>query len=35
MVFDAIRKGAAIYSPHTALDVAEGGTNDVLCDVMA
>ena len=24
----------AIYSPHTALDVAEGGTNDVLCDVL-
>lgn len=34
LVFDAIRKGVAIYSPHTALDVAEGGTNDVLCDVL-
>lgn len=34
LVFDAIREGVAIYSPHTALDVAEGGTNDVLCDVM-
>ena len=34
LVFDAIRSGVAIYSPHTALDVAEGGTNDVLCDVM-
>lgn len=33
-VFDAIRDGVAIYSPHTALDVAEGGTNDVLCDVL-
>jgi dinuclear metal center YbgI/SA1388 family protein len=33
-VFDAIRNGVAIYSPHTALDVADGGTNDVLCDVM-
>jgi dinuclear metal center YbgI/SA1388 family protein len=34
VVFDAIRRGVAIYSPHTALDVAEGGTNDVLCDVL-
>ncbi|HEY2589166.1 MAG TPA: Nif3-like dinuclear metal center hexameric protein [Tepidisphaeraceae bacterium] len=34
LVFDAIRRGVAIYSPHTALDVAEGGTNDVLCDVL-
>jgi dinuclear metal center YbgI/SA1388 family protein len=33
-VFDAIRRGVAIYSPHTALDVAEGGTNDVLADVI-
>jgi dinuclear metal center YbgI/SA1388 family protein len=24
----------AIYSPHTALDVADGGTNDVLCDLL-
>ena len=31
--FDAIRRGVAIYSPHTALDVAEGGTNDMLADV--
>ena len=34
LVFDAIRRGVAIYSPHTALDVADGGTNDVLCDVL-
>ena len=34
LVFDAIRRGVAIYSPHTALDVAEEGTNDVLCDVL-
>ncbi|MDB5298655.1 MAG: Nif3-like dinuclear metal center hexameric protein [Phycisphaerales bacterium] len=34
VIFDAIRRGVAIYSPHTALDVAEGGTNDVLCDVL-
>lgn len=32
-----IARGVAVYSPHTALDVAEGGTNDVLahhCDVL-
>jgi dinuclear metal center YbgI/SA1388 family protein len=34
LVFDAIRRSVAIYSPHTALDVAEGGTNDVLADAM-
>jgi len=34
-IFDAIRRGVAIYSPHTALDVADGGTNDVLADVLA
>lgn len=34
VVFDALRRGVAIYSPHTALDVAAGGTNDVLCDVL-
>ena len=34
VVFDAIRRGVAIYSPHTALDVADGGTNDVLADVL-
>lgn len=30
IVFDCIRSGVAIYSTHTALDAAEGGTNDVL-----
>jgi len=30
IVHQAIAKGKAIYSPHTALDAAEGGTNDVL-----
>src|SRR6476469_9037876 len=30
LVFDAIRRGVAIYSAHTALDVVEGGTNDLL-----
>ena len=34
VAFDAIRSGVAIYSPHTALDVATGGTNDVLCDIL-
>lgn len=34
MIFDAIREGMAIYSPHTALDVADGGTNDVLADIV-
>jgi dinuclear metal center YbgI/SA1388 family protein len=34
VVFDAIRDGVAIYSPHTALDVAPGGTNDVLADAI-
>jgi len=29
-VFAAARKGLAVYSAHTALDVAAGGTNDVL-----
>src|SRR5581483_4503630 len=29
VVFDAIRRGVAIYSPHTALDVVDGGTNDM------
>lgn len=32
--FDAVRAGIAIYSPHTALDVAAGGTNDVLADAV-
>lgn len=34
VVFDALQRGVAIYSPHTALDVAAGGTNDVLCEVL-
>ena len=34
LIYDAIRRGVAIYSPHTALDVAEGGTNDVLADAV-
>src|SRR5688572_11962747 len=34
VIYDAIRRGVAIYSPHTALDVADGGTNDLLADVL-
>jgi len=34
LLFDAARRGVAIYSPHTALDVAPGGTNDVLADIV-
>jgi dinuclear metal center YbgI/SA1388 family protein len=33
-VYEAIRDGLALYSPHTALDVAPGGTNDVLADAL-
>jgi len=29
-VFECIRRGIAVYATHTALDAAEGGTNDVL-----
>lgn len=32
VVFDAIRAGIAIYSPHTALDAAPQGINDWLCE---
>jgi dinuclear metal center YbgI/SA1388 family protein len=34
LIFDAISGGIAIYSPHTALDVADGGTNDMLADAI-
>jgi dinuclear metal center YbgI/SA1388 family protein len=34
VIHDAMRRGVAIYSPHTALDVAQGGTNDMLADVL-
>jgi len=30
----ALRHGIAIYSPHTALDAAVGGTNDFLADIV-
>ncbi len=34
LIYDAIRRGIAIYAPHTALDVAPGGTNDMLADAI-
>jgi dinuclear metal center YbgI/SA1388 family protein len=34
VAFEAARAGIALFSPHTALDVAEGGTNDVLADIL-
>ncbi|MGH7269793.1 MAG: Nif3-like dinuclear metal center hexameric protein [Polyangiaceae bacterium] len=34
IAFEAARANIAIYSPHTALDVADGGTNDVLADAV-
>jgi len=33
-IYEAIRDGIALWSPHTALDMAEGGTNDFLADVL-
>jgi dinuclear metal center YbgI/SA1388 family protein len=33
-IYDAIRRCVAIYSPHTALDIVEGGTNDMLADAI-
>lgn len=30
LVFECIRSGIAVYSTHTALDAADGGTNDAL-----
>jgi dinuclear metal center YbgI/SA1388 family protein len=34
VVYEAIRRGIAIYSAHTNLDNAPGGTNDVLADAI-
>ncbi|MDP6634892.1 MAG: Nif3-like dinuclear metal center hexameric protein [Phycisphaerae bacterium] len=34
VVYEAARHGISVYSMHTALDVAQGGTNDVLADAM-
>ena len=33
-VYAAVRGGLSVFTPHTALDVADGGTNDVLADAM-
>jgi dinuclear metal center YbgI/SA1388 family protein len=35
IAYEAARADVAIYSPHTALDAADGGTNDVLADAVA
>ena len=32
MLAEAVRKGIAVYSPHTALDAVRQGMNDWLCD---
>jgi dinuclear metal center YbgI/SA1388 family protein len=34
LIFQTIRDGIAVYSPHTALDVADGGTNDLLAEIL-
>ncbi len=34
LIHDAIRRGVILYSPHTALDIADGGTNDMLADAL-
>jgi dinuclear metal center YbgI/SA1388 family protein len=34
LIHDAIRRGVAIYSPHTAWDAAPGGSNDLLADAV-
>ncbi|APR77357.1 Hypothetical protein A7982_02704 [Minicystis rosea] len=34
VIHRAIRADVAVWSPHTALDVAPGGTNDVLADAL-
>ena len=34
VVYQAARAALAVYSPHTALDAAVGGTNDVLADAL-
>ena len=34
VAYEAMAAGLAVYSPHTALDVAAGGTNDVLADLL-
>jgi len=33
-IWEAVAAGIAVYSPHTALDAAAGGTNDVLAELV-
>jgi len=33
LVFRCVRNGMAVYSPHTALDAADGGTNDAIAQL--
>jgi dinuclear metal center YbgI/SA1388 family protein len=34
IAFELARSGVAVYSPHTALDMAPGGTNDALAEAL-
>lgn len=34
VVLEAVRRGMSVYSPHTALDAAEGGVNDWLAQAL-
>ena len=34
LMYRTIRRGIAVYSPHTAFDVAPGGTNDLLAEAV-
>ena len=34
VIYQAARQGLAVYSMHTALDAAPGGTNDILADML-
>jgi dinuclear metal center YbgI/SA1388 family protein len=34
LTFEILRRGISVYSPHTAMDVCVGGTNDVLADAL-
>jgi dinuclear metal center YbgI/SA1388 family protein len=34
VLFELVKRGIAVYSPHTALDAAPGGTNDALADLV-
>ena len=33
-LYEALRRGMAIYSPHTALDAVKGGVNDCLAEIV-